>query len=439
MRLHLAADVPTRLLAAGVPDWLGADGLRIGWALRDVLFWLEGGEVFTLQLPDVITDVCPGPSTWTVAMALGVAEVDLSTRAVRHLLSVDAGDPLEVLPGEGTALVVAVPESAYIRVGDGAAIELPFAATRARFAAPFSQGAGLVWIDRERLFRQAEGGAPCPLGPAGGVEALAIGPSGVVLAAVESDTLCVASPGIVRRLGQEIDVEGARFSPDGRLALAADEAGVVEVDLATARVLRRWDGAAVPVGYAPGPVRWERTTGRLVDAEGAAVAQGFAGASPSCRGGWLAGPGGAVRRLTDGVVLRADLGEGTAATDGVRVVVVDDTVVHVLDGATFAHGLVAGEDGVDLVRVDEDRVTVQTFDGQAAAFSLDGTERWRRRDRRAIRPESWRIPGVRLGDPEESSLTLVDDRSLAIPADGAARVGGSVWLWSEEGMLVAVD
>lgn len=438
MRLHLDPAVPTRLLAAGVPDWLGADGARIGWALRDLLFWLDGGDVFALRLPDVITDVCPGPHTWTVAMALGVAEVDLATRSIRHLLSVDAGDPLQVLPGEGTALVVAVPESAYVRIEDGAAIELPFAATRARFAAPFAQGAGLVWIDRERLFRQAEGGALSPLGPAGGVEALAVGPGGAALAAVEGDTFCVAVPGLARRLGQEIDVEGARFSPDGRLALAADEAGVVEVDLATATVLRRWEGAAVPVGYAPGPIRWERTRGCLVDAEGATVAEGFAGASPSCRGGWLAGPGGAVRPLTDGVVLRADLGEGTAATDGARVVVVDDTVVRVLDGATFAHGLVTGEDGVDLVRVDDDHLTVQTFEGYAAAFGFDGAERWRRRDRRAVRPESWRVPGVRLGDAEEPSETVVDGHTLALPADGAVRVGAAVWLWSEEGMLVAV-
>ena len=108
-----------------------------------------------------------------------------------------------------------------------------------------------------------------------------------------------------------------------------------------------------------------------------------------------------------------------------------------LDGASFEHGLVRGDDAVDLVALSGDTVTVQTLDGHAAAFALDGAERWRRADTEELEPPALAVPGVTLGEDDEPSSTTVAGTVLELPADGAALAAGAVWLYTDEGMLVA--
>ena len=56
MRLSLDDTLP-RLAAPGVPDWIGADGVRVGWTLRDRLFLLGEDHVDATAL--VLVDIAP--------------------------------------------------------------------------------------------------------------------------------------------------------------------------------------------------------------------------------------------------------------------------------------------------------------------------------------------------------------------------------------------
>ena len=406
MRLSLGSGPLPLLLAPGLPDWIGADGERVGWVLRDVLFWFDGEAVGSVQLPDLVEDVAAAAGGWTASTAFGAVRVDPSNGKFTALLTVDEGEPLTVLPGRDCAIVVAVPEHSLVRLADGGNVKLPDAATRAPLLAPFATGVGLVWIDLDRLYRFTEGGLPNGLGSAMGATSLACGPGGAALVGLDGDTICVAPRRLAVRLGSAIDVEGARFSPDGLCALAGDEEGVTEIDMSTGKELRRWDGSFVPVGYAPGPIRWDRDTGTLVDAEGVVIANGFAGASPALGQILLAGPGGAVWSTETGLRTREGLGSGLAATDGVHVVVVDDLHVRVLDGATFLHGLGEEEDNpVEEVRIDHDHVVVHSLDGSASAFALDGTKLWTHDDESL--PGQQELKGVTFAQHDEPSGVVV--------------------------------
>ncbi len=439
MRLTLGTGPAPRLLAPGLPDWIGADGQRIGWALRDTLFWLEEGGVSAVRLPDLVDEVAAAPGGWTASTALGAVRVNPEDGTFTALLSVDEGEPLAVLPGRDCAIVVAVPEHSLVRLSDGACVKLPDAATRAPFLAPFGTGVGLVWIDLDRLYRLTDGGIPNGLGTATGAQAIVCGPEGATLVGFEADTLCAAPKRLAVRLGAGVDVESARFSPDGLRALVGDEDGVLELDLVSGKELRRWDGSFVPVGYAPGPVRWDRAVGSLVDADGTVIAEGFAGAAPAQGGGWLAGPGGAVWSTETGAKLREGLPAGLAATDGRRVVVADDTEVRVLDGATFPHTLCeAGDDALDAVRLDGETVLLQTLEGETAAFSLDGAPLWRRGDGDPL-PDAEHAPaGVTFADAGEPSAVTVKGTEWPLPGDSGAKVGSELWAWTSEGLLIAL-
>lgn len=437
MWLSLGTGPLPLLLAPGLPDWIGADGERVGWVLRDVLFWFDGAGVGSVRLPDLVEDVAASVGGWTASTALGAVRVDPSNGRFTALLSVDEGEPLAVLPGRDCAIVVAVPEHSLVRLADGSSVKLPDAATRAPLLAPFATGVGLVWIDLDRLYRLTDGGIPNGLGSAMGATSLSCGPDGAALVGLEGDTLCIAPRRLAVHLGSAIDVEGARFSPDGLRALAGDEDGVCEIDLSTGKELRRWDGSVVPVGYAPGPIRWDRDAGTLLDAEGIVIAIGFAGASPALGGTLLAGPGGAVWSTDTGSRVREGLGSGLAATDGHHVAVVDEREVRVLNGATFLHGLGDDNDNpVEEVRIDRDHIVVHSLDGSASAFALDGTKLWTHDDESMADPPE--APGVTFAHHDEPSSVVVRGNAWPFPGDGAVNVGGAVWVWTTEGALFAL-
>src|SRR5690606_8665145 len=76
MRRSLGTGPLPRLLAPGVPDWIGADGVRVGWALRDRLFLRAGDHVDVVELPDEVEEVAASPRRWTVALGNGFVRVD---------------------------------------------------------------------------------------------------------------------------------------------------------------------------------------------------------------------------------------------------------------------------------------------------------------------------------------------------------------------------
>ncbi len=439
MRLSLADGPFPRLLAPGQPDWIGADGERVAWVIRDVFFLLDGGEVVVVPVGDLVDDVVGAAGRWTLAS--GDAAVRVVALQATSALVVDEIDPLEVRPGVDCVLAVGVPSHVLSRLESDEPIPIPDAATRAKFAAPFATGVGLVWVDLEVIYRLAESGIPNALGRVPGAEALAVGPGGAALVQLADDTVLVPTRALAARLGDKLHVATARFSPDGEEALVADDEGVALVSLRLGKVSRRWDGALTPVGFAPGPVLLDRDTGRLVDGEGGVLLDGFAGAVPACAGDLLVGPGAAGWDLSTGA--RRDIGPvgvvagSVLATDGQRVAMVDDQSVRI-DATAFEHRLCGDDDFVDRVVLAGDQVTIQTVDGQAAAYGLDGTEHWRRHDERALEEPTHRVAGVTAGDPTEPSEFLVGQVRYPLPADGFARRGDRIFAWCTEGMLVEV-
>ncbi len=435
MRLNLPTGPAPRLLAAGEPDWIGTDGEHVGWVMADVLFVLDGDGIAVVPLGDLPDDVVGAGGRWSAALCDGVVRVE-AKEAVGAVL-IDECEPVHVLPGVDCALAVAVPSHELLRTRDGARIPIPDAATRAKFAAPFLSGVGLCWIDLDVLYRLGESGQPNALGRASGAEAIAVGPRGSCLVQLATDTLVAPTRALAQKLGEKLDVSTARFAADGESALVADEDGVALLDLRANKVSRRWEGALTPVGFAPGPMLLDRDTGALVDAEGQVVLDGFCGATPSCRGKLLAGPGGTTWRLDNGTRLPGAAYRGVTATDGERVVVVDDEHISV-EMVCHAHGLCSGDDFVAAAAFDGDEILVQTIDGETGAFGLDGSSRWRRRDAEMPHTAPPVPTGVVPGNDAEPSEFSVDGHAYSLPATAFARVGPRIWAWNVEGFLVEV-
>jgi hypothetical protein len=408
------------------------------WAVRDLIFVLDGDHVEATRLPDELVDCAVSNGVCACSTRYGAVRVDHAGE-FGTALTVDHGEPIAVLPGADCVLVVGVPEHGLVPFDGGAPLPLPDASTRARWAAPFATGVGLVWIDMDLLFRMGDDGRPRALGRAGGTQAMVVGPGGAVLVAREEDTLCAPPGGELRTVGDPLDVAFARFAPDGKRALVADEDGVVELDLRAGRVLRRWDGPLTPVGYTPGATWLDGRDGVVRDEHGRTLLHGFAGTGAATGGDWLAGPGGAVWSLATGERLRDGLPPGVAATDGVRVVVADETDVYVLDGGRFAHDLTTDEqEVVELAAVFGDRIAVQTSSGARADFGLTGEELGREAEGDWL-PEPPDHPDVRLSEPGDPSELAIGDQTWPLAADGVCEVAGQHWAWSIEGALYALS
>ncbi|MDP2312739.1 MAG: hypothetical protein Q8P41_07525 [Pseudomonadota bacterium] len=438
MRLSLGNGPLPRLLAPGVPDWIGADGVRIGWTLRDRLFLRAGDHVEVVELPDEAEEVAASPRRWTVALGSGFVRVDPQAARIEELLVDDEAEPVATHAGEDLGLFLEVPEHRLLRLVDGRPLPLPDGALRARWIRPWATGFGAVWIDLDVIVRL--GARTSVVGRAPSPEGIACGPEGGVLVAIKGDAVVAAPRGLAVRVGRTLDADSARFSPDGTSVLAACPDGVAWVDLATGAVRKVWDGSLAPVGFAPGPVLWDLDRGVLVDEAGTVLLDGFAGASPAMAGQVLAGPGGAVWDLASGTRGVADLRDGVCATDGERTVHVDDATVRVLGGGRFAHGLCGDEDAVDAARIDGDTLIVATLDGEVGRYTLPEGERRERTHQRSPwkRPPAPRPEGVTLTSDDAESRVGVGEATWPLPADGAARVAESVWAWSHEGALFAL-
>lgn len=435
MRLSLGTGPLPRLLAPGVPDWLGADGVRIGWALRDRLFLHAGSSVDVVELPDEIEEVAASPHRWTLALGSGFVRVDPETARIEELLLDDEAEPLATHAGEELGLFVEVPEHRLLRLVDGRPLPLPDGALRARWIRPWATGIGAVWVDIDVIFRL--GSRVSVLGRAPAPEGIACGPEGSVLIGIKGDAVVAAPRGFAVLVGRPIDADSARFSPDGTTVLAACPEGVAWIDLVTGAVRKVWDGSLVPVGFAPGPILWDLDRGAVLDESGAVVLDGFAGSAPATAGRVLAGPGGAVWNLTSGVRGGDVLRDGVCATDGERTIHADDTHVQVLGGPRFAHGLCGEEDAIDAARIDGDTLVLATLDGEVGRYTLPAGEPRERTHQRSpwkslppARPES-----VTLTRDEAESQIRIGDQTWPLPADGAATVGDQVWAWTREGSL----
>lgn len=432
MELGFGPGPGARLLAPGAPEWIGTDGTRLGWLVRDRLFVLHEDRVRVVELPDVAEDACPGPTHWTVAHPRGFTLVDQVAGEVVAGVFEDERDPVATRPGADVGLVVAVPEHQLVRMVDGLPIPLPDGAIRARWIRPWARGPGACWVDMDILYRL--GSKISAVGRAASPEGIAVGPEGATLVTLAHGTVVAAPRSLAVDLDERLQAEGARFTPDGREALVASEDGIVLVDLVEGRVLRRWEGDLVPVGFAPDPLRLDLRSGRVLGDGDRVVAQGFCGSATAAAGDRIAGPAGAVWSVA-GEVLRADLPAGVAAIDGDRIAVVDPRHVYILDGASFPHDLCTDADDIRAVRLLPDRIEIATLDGEFGAWQLDGTLIERRRDPEALEEEPPLPAGVVLSDPDDESFVEDNGRRFPLPADGAWRAGADLLVWTDEGML----
>lgn len=435
MDLSLGPGDGLRLLAPGQPDWIGADGERLGWAVRDRLFLLRGDRVAMVTLPDLVEEVHPDPEGWVVALGQGFVRVDPARAEITAVIVDEDADPVTTHAGRDVGLLVEVPEHRVFRLADARPIPIPDGAASARFVRPWARGHGLVWVSGDTLYRLGERTAA--LGRAPGAEGIAAGPDGAVLVSLKADTVVAAPRGLAVRVGEHVEASTARFSPDGREVVAACEDGAVRIELATGKVVERWDGSLLPVGRLAGWVFLDATRGAVVDGGGAVLAGGFGGARAARSGGTLAGPGGAVWTLPTRARREAGLFEGLAGTDGHRVVHVVGGQLRLDGGVEVPHGLEDDGDEVVVVKVHGAEVVLTTLDGEQAKF--DGTT-GAQRERTHVRPP--RLPGADLcagagvSAEGEDSEVRVGDAAWPIPADGVAVVPGGHWAWTREGMLV---
>lgn len=461
MKLNVKAGLP-RLVAPGIPDWIGADGVRLAWTLRDALFVLEGDTVGVVPLPAEATDVAFAGEVWNVALPNGSVTVDPVAGQLVAALVDDEADPVDLVAGDAWVLFVETPSHRMLRHSDGTAVALPDAATRARFLRPWSLGAGACWVDFDTVYRMREDGRIAALGRAPGAEGIAVGPHGAVLVALKKDTVVAGPRGLTVRVGERVAAESARFAPDGARVLAATEDGAVLVDLASGEVVGRWEGHLVPVGFLPrggtlAPVFLHPDDGAVRFDDGELVLAGFAGASVAAEGDVLAGPGGAAwstRALARAVGtetdltparIRSGLTEGVCATDGRRIVQVYAAGFRVDDGPERTHGLRGGGTGDDALEeawITGEVLHLRTCAGDERSFDLASGVPVEAGAPGIPAQEDTLPEGVRISDPDEASAIGVDGTTYPLPADGALRVEGDgprvVLAWTDDGMLVAL-
>jgi hypothetical protein len=446
MLLSLLSDGPLpRLLAPGIPDWMGADGVRFGWSVRDRLFIVDGSFVRLVKLPAEVLEVAATPGAWVVALPTGCVTVDPSAGAAVALLLDDEATPVEVRAGDRVCLFVEVPEHRLLRLATGDAIPLPDAATRAKHIRPWASGDGACWVDFDTLYRMRGEGAIAALGKAPGAEGIGVGPNGAVVVSLKADTVVAGPRGLALRLGERVDAESARFSSDGTRALVATERGVAEVDLTAGSIGRRWEGDLAPVGYAvfEGGTRalvWDTASGVVRDDTGVVRLRGVAGATPSVAGGLLAGPGGALWRLADGTRLREDLLEGACALTDVALAQVRHEDVRWIDLVTGVervaqHALCEDDDAIEAAWFEGRELRALTLDGILARWSESGAEPLCESAPHAEAPGIAIPDGVVLAEPDEDSGVTLGTQAWPVPADAAVVVDGALYACTDDGML----
>lgn len=258
-----------------IPEIIGLVGDRLAFVLDSTPYFLTfAGDMTEIDLPDEVDAASFAPA----GIALAGGDVLWRFAADGTALGVDDLTELEalrVLPGWDVTLAMAAPAHHLLQLSPAAELELPEGATRARHAAPFATGVGMVWVDLEQVYRLRHGSLPAALGRAPKAQGLAVGPDGAFVIQLEKDTLLAAPRGVGVRLGSVVDAESARFSADGLRAMALDEDGAVLLDLVNGKEIGRWDGDFMPIGFGPEPILLDGMAGAIVGGDGSVLIKRF--------------------------------------------------------------------------------------------------------------------------------------------------------------------
>ena len=107
-----------RVLAPGWPEWVGTDGVRVGWVVRDRLFLHVPGEdrCWMVALPDAVEGVQPSPSGWVCALGQGFVTVDPERAEVAAALLDDESDPVGTRAGRDVGVFLEAPAHRALRM-----------------------------------------------------------------------------------------------------------------------------------------------------------------------------------------------------------------------------------------------------------------------------------------------------------------------------------
>lgn len=452
--LHLGAGDGDRLLAPGMPDRLLADGHRLGWLSRGALFMLDPARTHArlVVLDQSVDSVATSTERWVLAHEGGLEIFDPEAGRT-GLIATDLVEDLASLrPGGSLAVLRTATGNRAVDLETGEELMLPDGARRSRTLVPWSDGAGLIWIDDDSLYRWtlARGVSVCGQLP-DRVAEIVPGPGGAVLVTLVGGGCLVAGPGRQATvLAQEVLAPTASFDATGDRLLASVAEGVAVFQTRTGALDQLWPGETTPVGFAPEPVRLDERDGVLRGPDGAVLLSFLGLAGVALDVPLLAGPGGTVWDLSTGAPAWpvAPLAGGVTLIDDDRVVHLDDrdTTVYGADGGVIAAWRIplfpeadaenllqtvrtgGGEDAQDHDEVAEaawlgDDVAVLTLDGEVGVFDTEtGTLQQRTAVEGYEETDGWpgllphRRRGVWLRDGEGARL-LPDGQVLPDPGE----------------------
>ena len=422
-----------RLHAPGFPDTIAGSEGSIAWVNRcGVWHWVD--KEIRLYSLDEVVGLVVSPQSLVVVNVCGseyvvhvIARSDGSIRLSRAYESraVDAGTDVLVLD-EGT-------ERIAVDVCTGRPFPLPVGARDAR-PKPWSQGAGVVWVDQSQVYRLSFDGRPQSVGRlASPPNAWVVGPYGAAVFACEGSTYGMAPGGGLVAL-PPLHMETVRFSDQGDDLLAVSEAGVLHIALGDGGVRRECRGFVVPVGISKDPVVFDEDAGLLKYMGGAQIRDGFAPCAVSRFKDRLYGPGGTAWDLSEqkrvwahtplgGLHLVAHRG-GVFQIDE-RIVGFNDAGEHISNVPFPVDEDIDGEvlfvrhcgDGFE-VHTDQDVVRISSNGERTASVSRTDAE-------------------TGLGSAGFAAASVID-RPWAVGVDGSCTVAGRLWCWNEDGMLFSV-
>ncbi len=427
-----------RVLAPGWPEWVGTDGVRVGWVVRDRLFLHVPGEdrCWMVALPDAVEGVQPSPSGWVCALGQGFVTVDPERAEVAAALLDDESDPVGTRAGRDVGVFLEAPAHRALRMADGSELELPEGGSRSRWLTPWASGLGVTWVDGETVYRLAAGGKVAAVGRVRGTSEVVTGPGGASVIRGRAGSLLVGARGF------GVDgplVDAARIADSGESAVASDAAGAVELRLADGQVLGRWPGRLDPVGFLGGEALvHDRATGTVRTVSGRRVGEGFCGAQPASSGDVLVGPGGRQWRLGDEAPGAGGVVDGLLAAGPGFFVHADDVVTLYVAGreharldveevAALACGVEVGTRQRWVKVVGADGPAFFDGDGRPRAAPVGATVGRRRASR------------VKVAPPGEDSAVALGGRAWPVPADHAAATAAGAWAWTDDGALYALE